>query len=221
MLEFGNALKNFDPAAVTTYRIDSTSHTTSDGATGRDPRRSRATTCRRSSPSSAARRPSPAPLSRSSTSRPPRSPGERPSTSRRRPPTPATTTGEDTDEAPDHHAARGRRRGERGRGRPRPVRHLRLTSCRPERHLTAPPGIVSPLVQWVRSHASRGAIPRPVDPAMAPGPQAGDTVNASILLAEGGWQDVRARFRRVDGPDPLGSVRIARHRRRLLPRPSR
>ena len=32
MLEFANALKNFDPAAVTTYRIDSTSHTTSDGA---------------------------------------------------------------------------------------------------------------------------------------------------------------------------------------------
>jgi LCP family protein required for cell wall assembly len=32
MLEFANALKNFDPAAVTTYRIDSSSHTTSDGA---------------------------------------------------------------------------------------------------------------------------------------------------------------------------------------------
>jgi LCP family protein required for cell wall assembly len=32
MLEFANALKNFDPAAVTTYRIDSTPHTTSDGA---------------------------------------------------------------------------------------------------------------------------------------------------------------------------------------------
>ena len=32
MLEFANALKNFDPASVTTYRIESTSHTTSDGA---------------------------------------------------------------------------------------------------------------------------------------------------------------------------------------------
>ena len=32
MLEFANALKNFDPASVTTYRIDSTPHTTSDGA---------------------------------------------------------------------------------------------------------------------------------------------------------------------------------------------
>jgi LCP family protein required for cell wall assembly len=32
MLEFANALKSFDPAAVTTYRIDSTPHTTSDGA---------------------------------------------------------------------------------------------------------------------------------------------------------------------------------------------
>ena len=32
MLEFANALKNFDPAAVTTYRIDSSPHTTSDGA---------------------------------------------------------------------------------------------------------------------------------------------------------------------------------------------
>ena len=32
MLEFANALRNFDPAAVTTYRIDSTPHTTSDGA---------------------------------------------------------------------------------------------------------------------------------------------------------------------------------------------
>jgi LCP family protein required for cell wall assembly len=32
MLEFANALKNFDPAAVTTYRIDSNSHTLSDGA---------------------------------------------------------------------------------------------------------------------------------------------------------------------------------------------
>ena len=32
MLEFANALKNFDPAAITTYRIDSTSHTLSDGA---------------------------------------------------------------------------------------------------------------------------------------------------------------------------------------------
>jgi LCP family protein required for cell wall assembly len=32
MLEFANALKNFDPAAVTTYRVDSTSQTLSDGA---------------------------------------------------------------------------------------------------------------------------------------------------------------------------------------------
>ena len=32
MLEFANALKNFDPAAVTTYRIDSKSQTLSDGA---------------------------------------------------------------------------------------------------------------------------------------------------------------------------------------------
>ena len=32
MLEFANALKNFDPAAVTTYRVDSKSHTLSDGA---------------------------------------------------------------------------------------------------------------------------------------------------------------------------------------------
>lgn len=32
MLEFANALKRFDPASVTTYRIDSTSHTLSDGA---------------------------------------------------------------------------------------------------------------------------------------------------------------------------------------------
>jgi len=32
MLEFANALKNFNPAAITTYRIDSTSHTLSDGA---------------------------------------------------------------------------------------------------------------------------------------------------------------------------------------------
>jgi LCP family protein required for cell wall assembly len=32
MLEFGNALQNFDPAEVTTYRIESSSHTTSDGA---------------------------------------------------------------------------------------------------------------------------------------------------------------------------------------------
>jgi LCP family protein required for cell wall assembly len=32
MLEFANALKNFDPGAITTYRIESTSHTLSDGA---------------------------------------------------------------------------------------------------------------------------------------------------------------------------------------------
>jgi LCP family protein required for cell wall assembly len=32
MLEFANALKNFNPAAITTYRIDSSSHTLSDGA---------------------------------------------------------------------------------------------------------------------------------------------------------------------------------------------
>jgi LCP family protein required for cell wall assembly len=32
MLEFANALKNFNPASITTYRIDSTSHTLSDGA---------------------------------------------------------------------------------------------------------------------------------------------------------------------------------------------
>ncbi len=32
MLEFANALKNFDPQAITTYRIDSSSHTLSDGA---------------------------------------------------------------------------------------------------------------------------------------------------------------------------------------------
>jgi LCP family protein required for cell wall assembly len=32
MLEFANALKNFDPAAVTTYRIESSSQTLSDGA---------------------------------------------------------------------------------------------------------------------------------------------------------------------------------------------
>ncbi len=32
MLEFANALKNFDPAAITTYRIDSSSKTLSDGA---------------------------------------------------------------------------------------------------------------------------------------------------------------------------------------------
>jgi LCP family protein required for cell wall assembly len=32
MLEFGNALRNFDPAQVTTYRIESSPHTTSDGA---------------------------------------------------------------------------------------------------------------------------------------------------------------------------------------------
>jgi LCP family protein required for cell wall assembly len=38
MLEFANALKNFDPAAVTTYRIESSSHTTSDGAKVEIPR---------------------------------------------------------------------------------------------------------------------------------------------------------------------------------------
>jgi len=32
MLEFANSLKNFDPGSVTTYRIDSTSKTLSDGA---------------------------------------------------------------------------------------------------------------------------------------------------------------------------------------------
>jgi LCP family protein required for cell wall assembly len=38
MLEFGNALRNFNPNEVTTYRIESSPHTTSDGAKVEIPR---------------------------------------------------------------------------------------------------------------------------------------------------------------------------------------
>ena len=98
---------------VTTYRIDSTSHTTSDGAAGRDPRRSRATTCRRSWPSSAARRPWRVRLSRSSRSRPPRSPASARAPREATEDTGGASTASDSAEAtPDHHAPDGRRRGE-------------------------------------------------------------------------------------------------------------
>ncbi len=121
MLEFGNALKNFDPSEVTTYRIDSTSHTTSDGAAVEIPAiksenmqailaifRGEATLA--SAPEQEFQ------VTTTTVA------GERPSTIEA-----TADTGDDTgDEAAHHDAPDGRRRGERGRDRPRSIQPLRL-----------------------------------------------------------------------------------------------
>ena len=162
MLEFANALKNFDPAAVTTYRIDSTPHTTSDGATGRDPPDQR----------------------RQHAGDPGRVPrrghaGERPG---------AGVRG-DHDDRPRRRRRPTTTAARRGGGTPPPTppptprcpwsRRRRTTSESPP---TGPSHVTDPGRGGYRVAARTGpserrraaARPATVDPAPAPGPQAGD-----------------------------------------------